>query len=130
MDNGKKLVQTNAILRYLSRTLKGRNDDIKGLLYPSNNPEVCAHVDSLVEGVTDQINLTRRFTVPIIAEYKKKDEHFINYITKDLPKYCAELEDRLKDHGMSFLCGSNITVADIHVFSIFLKIAFNDAYDN
>ena len=73
---------------------------------------------------------TAKFQVPILDAYKKKDEHFVEYITKLLPGHLKKIEETLEKNKTKFLCGDHVTLADFAYGIHILRHAYNHKFEH
>jgi len=100
IDGGLKLVQTNAILRYIARknNLCGTTDAEK------------AHVDICADAVMDFRNGFVRLC------YNPRYADMVDAYRKDLPSKLKPFEEYLGDK--KFLVGDNVTFPDFHLYEM------------
>ena len=67
--------------------------------------------------------------MPFHEEREIKDENFTKFITKDAHNYFRRLEEAL-DQSNGYLVTDYVTLADVYVFALVFKVAYNDYYDN
>ena len=119
-DDGTQLVQSNAIMRYIGKSFKGKNGEN---LYPCHeDPELTWEIDNLMETMEDMVGGINKFMVPFIPAYKEKDLHFTTFILETFPKFLATLEASIEKNGGSYLLGNNVTLADIACMQPFNKL--------
>ena len=101
-------------------------------LYPTpSEPELAYEIDVLCDTLEEFNQMCIKFLVPVHPEYKNRDEHFTKFITKGFPAYLKMLDEKLKENGgHKYLLSDEMTLADIIVGSYFLKLCYNDMYDN
>ena len=71
-----------------------------------------------------------KFTLPFIDAYKKKDEHFLEFITKYFPKFLDTLNTHLIQKKTKWLCADHETLADFALGSHIVRLCYNDKYEN
>ena len=122
------MAQTCAILRYLGSVHKGRNGED---LYPGlRNPDLSYEIDEMMDKNGDRFLKWMNFFLPLMPEYKNKDEHFLTWITKTMPQWMEELEAGIVKNKGKYLLGSKITIADIQTYSVFFKLATNEKFEH
>jgi len=104
---GFRLVQSAAIVRHVARAhgLSGKDE---------HEASIC---DSFHEFTSDMRAAYRAIAQQ--SDSVKKEEVKKNFLTADLPKFCAKLESILQKNGTGFLVGSAITYADLVVWTYF-----------
>ena len=70
------------------------------------------------------------FLVPFLPMYKEKDEHFTQFIIKHFPEFLEKIEAKLTKIGGKCIVSDQMTIADCFLASTFLKLAYNDLYEN
>ena len=119
-----KLVQSNAILRYLA-TISGQ--------WPTNDPILAAKIDALMDQETDMFTgttvatYTTRFGIILDDENKQKCMDMI--VSEVLPRHLASIERQLKASATGWIAGTERpTPADFIYYSKFAHyIASHDA---
>jgi len=102
---GLRLVQGNAIMRYV-----GRRSD----LYPSNDdPVVQWKCDALMDSAED----FRIAALKAIPRFGGTEETKQNYISTGVPRFLGQFS-RLLEEGQDFFCGGTLSIADISVFDV------------
>ena len=100
------------------------------MLYPSHSdPELTFKIDELIDFFAEFETTTAKFMIPFHAERENKDENFTKFITKDAHNYFKRLEDGLNQTN-GYLVTDYVTLADLYVFALVYKVAYNDSYDN
>ena len=100
-------------------------------MYPGlNNADLSHTIDSRIESNNDIFEKWANFVVPMFAEYKNKDKHFTAWITKGMPAWLDSLESGMKAHKGKFLCGKELSIADLNTYSVFFKIVTNDKFEH
>jgi glutathione S-transferase len=113
--DGKRLVQSWSILRYLGR-LHG--------YYPSD-PEEAWKVDSTIDSCEDYFN--NYFKFQFEKDEEKKKALWENY-TKFLPIWLTAIEKRLtSNESQNYIVGSKATIADFALGVIGFDILLNEA---
>lgn len=102
--DGFRVVQTQAILRYIAGKKSLRGESLKE--------------EALADGVAAAVADHR---MPLITIPCKDDpeEARKQWITVNLPKLCRQLEGLMAEHGGCCLAGPTITYADVAVFELF-----------
>ena len=122
------MAQTQAILRYVGKLVKGTNDQT---LYPGNDDALLMHsIDCLNVYNDDFMPKYMPFALPVHPEYKNKDEHFLNFITKHLPEWMSHIEGILNKSSGKYLFGDRFTTADCTTGAVFIKLVWNDHYEH
>jgi len=104
--DGKKLVQSHAILRYIARkyNLYGKNDDEK------------VQIDILTEGTRDFLGFFALFS-------KMDDAKVLDDIRKKaLPRYMPVFEKIISESKSGYLVGDVLSMADVCLLEILLHI--------
>ncbi|XP_055954467.1 glutathione S-transferase 3-like [Patella vulgata] len=95
--DGKRIVQSGAILRYLAR---------RGGIYGNNNDE-STRIDELFEG-------TRDFCGPLLGMIFRPEEDVLKEAKeKLLPRYLPVFNKVLEETGSGYLVGKSLTLADL-----------------
>ena len=128
LDDGTQIAQTKSICRYLAKVYKGKEGET---LYPAHDdPMLSYEIDAIMDELDDLLPKYFPFLSSISPEYKNKDEHFVNFITKFFPEYLAKTEARFEKYGHKFLLADHMTLGDISVAGLLLKTVYNDNYEN
>ena len=122
LDDGTQLAQTGAIIRYIARVWGDEN------MYPTHSAELTYKIDKCMDECGDLGKEIAKFNYPYHPEIKNKDDHFLTFITKTFPAYLKELDGKFGDN--KYLLGNEMTLADIVVASTFIKVVYNDEYEN
>ena len=123
LDNGKVLSQSNAILRYICTTNKGRNGET---LYPGHaDPMLSWQNDNVIDFISDFTNANLFFyrTKFMSDEYNAK---FTEYVTEKLPKWMSTLESMMGKH--KFIVSDEISMADIALTALSLIHIYNPEF--
>ena len=88
--------------------------------YPSD-PRIAYEVDSLCDGLSDQIG---GIATPVFAPEDKKKEAVKNVFENILPKFIKSIEPKL-NNGKKFLFGDRLTIADFWIGGIYVNWASN-----
>jgi len=102
--DGKQLVQSGAIARFLAREF-----------------DLCGKT-SLEQAMCDQyVGLADDFFNELVKSFFEKDEAKLAEVTKKLqdeiiPKFCAIFEKSLEQNGGKFFVGDKLTLADLAVY--------------
>uniref|UniRef100_A0A8D0BY94 glutathione transferase n=1 Tax=Salvator merianae TaxID=96440 RepID=A0A8D0BY94_SALMN len=107
--DGKKMVQTRAILNYIAAKYNLYGKDIKER----------AVIDMYVEGTTDLLGFLLLY--PFLTPEDKKKQVALT-IEKATKRYFPVYEKVLKDHGQDFLVGNQFSWADIHLLEAILAV--------
>ena len=67
--------------------------------------------------------------MPLLDAYKKKDEHFVAYITQQLPGRFKKIEEHLEKNKTKFLCADHVTLADFAYGTHVLKHVYNHKFE-
>ncbi len=114
-DDGKQLVQSWAILRYLGRRFG----------YYPEDPETAWRVDSTIDAVEDYLNAYFRFHFEQNEEKKKQaHERFLAF----LPNWLEAIEKRIiKNESQNYIVGSKMTIADFALGALGFALLLNEA---
>ena len=115
LDDGRKIVQSWAILRYVGRTFG---------YYPTD-AETAWRVDSTIDAVEDFLTQYFKFHFEKDEEKKKvAKEGFFNW----LPKWLDAIEKRLVNNTtQKYIVGDKITIADFALAALIFSFAVNPA---
>ena len=113
-EDGKQLVQSWAILRFLGR---------KYGYYPED-PETAWKVDSTIDAVEDYLNAYFKFNFE--SNEERKAQHKENWL-KMLPVWVTAIEKRITSNGGKFVTGDKITIADFALAAIGFNFLLNEA---
>ncbi|KAM4693924.1 glutathione S-transferase 3-like [Discoglossus pictus] len=107
--DGRKLVQTKAILQYIAA---------KHNVYGKDMTERVL-IDMYVEGATDLMNIMmlHPFLMP-----EDKQKHIGIIVDKAKNRYFPVYEKVLKDHGQNFLVGDQFSFADVQLIEVILMV--------
>merc|ERR1712216_28225 len=121
--DGMKMYQTGAIVRYVSKCMKGQRGEC---LYPSNKNGMLMHaIDDILELNNDFI-MTQMWTIG-----KDDYDNRLNSFFEKLPVFLNKLKDthdRMKATG-NYICANQMTLADIIFFASFWKLIYNPEAD-
>ena len=125
LDDGTRLCQSNAILRYVCSKYTGKKGE---KLYPGAQDPILSHaIDSACEFCEDFVAERRFFYLKKIGT-EEYDQDFTQFILKKFPEWLEKLEGKL-DHTHKYLLSDNLTMADISVASSFFQHVYNNDYD-
>ena len=113
-EDGKNLVQSWAILRFLGR---------KYGYYPED-PETAWKIDSTIDAVEDYLNAY--FKVNFEKDEEKKAIHKEAWL-KMLPVWVTAIEKRITSNGGKYVAGEKITIADFALATIGFNMLLNEA---
>jgi glutathione S-transferase len=113
-EDGKHLVQSWAILRFLGR---------KYGYYPED-PETAWKVDSTIDAVEDYLNAYFKYNFE--KDEDKKAIHKENWL-KMLPVWVAAIEKRITSNGGKYVAGEKITIADFALAAAGFNMLLNEA---
>ena len=83
--------QSNAMVRFLAKSFKGKDGTV---FYPGpSDPMKSYWIDQWVDKNDGFFMEHANFVIPLMAGYKEKDKHFVNFITTQLPKRLQNFED-------------------------------------
>ncbi|KAK6169522.1 hypothetical protein SNE40_020562 [Patella caerulea] len=104
--DGKRIVQSGAILRYLAR---------RGGIYGNSNDE-STRIDELFEG-------TRDFYGPLLGMVFRPEEDVLKDAKeKVLPRYLPAFNKVLEETGSGYLVGKSLTIADLGLIETLLVL--------
>lgn len=128
LDDGTMMSQSNSIARYICAAYKGRNGEV---LYPGNtDPMLSYKIDDFVEDAEElTYKCAKWHIVPILPQYKEKDDHFVTFITTKFPTFLQKIEDRLTKSQTKYMFTNTMTLADICFAAFLIQFPYNDAYD-
>jgi len=111
--DGAKIVQTQAILRYLGRK--------RGLLGQTPQEAVCA--DMAVNAVLDA-------RVPLITARFQDDPQaaLVKFEEQTLPKFARQMTRLLRSCGGPYICGTHLTYSDVSLYE-FIAYSRDEAPD-
>ena len=119
LPDGRLLVQSNAILRYLGRTLN---------YYPTEDAFTAWRIDSTLDSVEDFLTTYGKFSWesdPAIRAANK--EKFLAWF----PGWLAAIEKRLSSNSSQHhVVGDAQTIADFALFHVAVNIIFNEGNAN
>ena len=70
------------------------------------------------------------FVIPLMPGYKDKDEHFVKWITGKFQACLQKMEDLLSASSGKFLLGNHMTIGDIIMGSLLMRLCNNNAYEH
>ena len=115
-DDGKQLVQSWAILRYLGRRFGYYPDDA----------ETAWRVDSTIDAVEDFF--TSYFRVHFEGDETKKEAAKAKFLSDFLPKWLDAIEKRIKNNeNPNYIVGGKITIADFALAAAAFNLLLNEA---
>ncbi|WP_448247983.1 glutathione S-transferase [Thalassotalea agariperforans] len=103
--DGKKITQSNAILRYVGKQAE---------LYPSDIYQALL-CDEILDAAEDCINKIVA-TFPLTGDYLKTARD--NLITGDLTKYLRFIESKLIEQGGEYFVAQKLSIADLKIVPI------------
>ena len=112
--DGKHLVQSWAILRYLGRTYG----------YYPNEAELAWKIDSTIDAVEDYFAAYFKFN---FESNEEKKAIFKENWLKNLPIWVAAIEKRLEANGGKYIAGDKITIADFALGAVAFNLLLNEA---
>ena len=112
--DGKQLVQSWAILRYLGRTYG----------YYPNDAELAWKIDSTIDAVEDYV--VAYFKYNFESNEEKKAIFKENWL-KNMPIWGAAIEKRLEANGGKYIAGDKITIADFALAYVAFGLLLNEA---
>ena len=116
------MCQSNSIARYLAKQYKGLQGET---LYPANtDPRLMHKIDEILEIATEFLHSYVGFIAPFFPSFKERDTLLPKWLKETLPKYLEKLAE-YTTRDTAYLCGNEMTVADIVMFSHFWKLAIN-----
>ena len=113
-EDGKLLVQSWAILRFLGR---------KYGYYPED-PETAWKIDSTIDAVEDYLNAYFKFN---FESNEEKKAIFKEAWLKLLPTWVAAIEKRITSNGGKYVAGEKITIADFALATVGFNMLLNEA---
>lgn len=111
---GKTMVQSWAILRYLGRTYG----------YYPENPEVAYKIDSTIDAVEDYLGAYFKFN---FESNEEKKAIFKENWLKMFPIWVKAIEKRLEANGGKYIAGDKITIADFALAYVGFGLLLNEA---
>ena len=128
LNDGEIRNQTGAIVRFLAKSYKAKDGTS---FYPGpSDPMKSYEIDLFIDTQDAWFVETAKFQVPILDAYKKKDEHFVAYITALLPPRLKKIEETLEKNKTKFLCGDHVTLADFAYGCHILKHVYNHKFEH
>lgn len=120
--------QTGAMVRFLAKSYKSKDGTS---FYPGPSDPMLSHkIDCFIDSQDAWFTETAKFQVPLLDAYKKKDEHFVTYITQQLPGRLKKIEEHLEKNKTKFLCADHVTLADFAYGIHLLKHAYNHKFEH
>lgn len=87
-------------------------------------------IDDLIEDCEEiTYKCAKYHIVPILPQYKDKDDHFVTFITTKFPAFLHKIEERLTNSGTKYMFTNHITAADIVFGAFLIQFPYNDSYD-
>ena len=128
LKDGEIRNQTGAMIRYLAKAYKAKDGTS---FYPGPSDPLKAHaIDMFIDSQDAWFVETAKFQVPLLDAYKKKDEHFVLYITQQLPARLKKIEEHLEKNKTKFLCADHVTLADFCYGVHILKHVYNHKFEH
>lgn len=116
-QDGKTMVQSWAILRFLGRTYG----------YYPENPEVAYKIDSAIDAVEDYLGAYFKFN---FESNEEKKAIFKENWLKMVPIWVKAIEKRLEANGGKYIAGDKITIADFALAYVGFGLLLNEANPN
>ena len=112
--DGKNMVQSWAILRFLGRTYG----------YYTENPEAAYKIDSTIDAVEDYLGAYFKFN---FESNEEKKAIFKENWLKMFPIWVKAIEKRIEANGGKYVAGDKITIADFALAYVGFGLLLNEA---